>query len=140
MTAPKACSAEVARDLDALPEVMQLVDTFFATTAADPGVRFPVELALEEVFTNMVKYNAAGKGRIRIDLGIDDGELVITVTDSDAPFWDPVTDAPNVAVDEPLATRKAGGLGIYLVKKIMDRIEYSHQNRTSTITLHKRMH
>jgi serine/threonine-protein kinase RsbW len=132
-------SAEVPRDLAALPEVMQLVDTFFATTPADPNVRFPVELALEEIFTNVVKYNALGKGRIKIDLGIRDADLVITITDFDAPRFDPMTDAPEVDVGAPLAERTAGGLGIHLVKKMMDGIEYSHRNRTGTITLRKRM-
>jgi serine/threonine-protein kinase RsbW len=139
LTHPQAFSAEVARDLNALPEVMQLVETFFATTAADPKVRFPVELALEEVFTNMVKYNSVGKGRIKIDLGIHDENLIITLTDFDAPRWDPVSEAPEVDIHQPLEKRSAGGLGIHLVKKMMDRIEYSHRNRTGTITLHKRM-
>lgn len=139
MSAAPGVSAEVARDIGALPEVMQLVDTFFARTAADPNVRFPVELALEEVFTNVVRHNAVGKGRIRIDLGIRDADLIITVTDFDAPRFDPVADAPAVNVEGPLDERTAGGLGIHLVKKMMDRIEYSHRNRIGTITLHKRM-
>ena len=133
-------SAEVARDIAALPEVMQLVDAFFATTAADPTVRFPIELALEEVFMNVVKYNSVGKGRIRIDLGIDAQDVVVSVTDFDAPRFDPVKDAPEVDTAAPLDRRDPGGLGIHLVKKMMDRIEYSHRNRTGTITLHKRMH
>ncbi|HSP17744.1 MAG TPA: ATP-binding protein [Thermoanaerobaculia bacterium] len=132
-------SGEVARDIGALPEVMRLVETFFSETHADPNVRFPVELALEEIFTNVVKYNAVGKGRIKIDLGIRNDDVIVTVTDFDTPRFDPVGDAPEVNIDEPLQRRSAGGLGIHLVKKMMDRIEYSHQNRTGTITLHKRM-
>ena len=118
---------------------MRLVDTFFAATATDPKVRYPVELALEEIFTNVVKYNSAGKGDIRVDLGIRDHELVITVTDFDAPRFDLTSDAPPVDVDSPLAERTSGGLGIHLVKQMMDRIEYSHADRTGTITLHKRL-
>ncbi len=132
-------SAEVARDIEALPDVMRLVETFFTDTQANPSVRFPVELALEEIFTNVVKYNAAGKGRIRIDLDLRNDDLIVTVTDFDAPRFDPVADAPEAKIDGPLQTRTEGGLGIHLVKKMMDRIEYSHQNRIGTITLHKRM-
>ena len=132
-------SGEVARDIGALPEVMRLVDVFFADTNANPEIRFPVELALEEMFTNLVKYNPGGKGSIRIDLGVREHDLVMTLTDFDAPRFDPVADAPEANIDGPLHTRTAGGLGIHLVKKMMDRIEYSHENRTGTITLHKRM-
>ncbi len=132
-------SAEVARDIEALPDVMRLVETFFSATDANPSVRYPVELALEEIFTNLVKYNAVGKGRIKIDLDLRNDDVIVTVTDFDAPRFDPVADAPQATVDGPLQTRSVGGLGIHLVKKMMDRIEYSHQNRTGTITLHKRM-
>ena len=132
-------SADVARNLEALPEVMQLVETFFNTTAADPSVRYPVELALEEIFTNVVRHNSRGSGAIRIDLGIVRGEVVISVTDFDAPRFDPVGDAPLVDAARPLTDRQPGGLGLHLVQKMMDRIEYSHTNRKGTITLHKRM-
>lgn len=132
-------SAEVARNIEALSDVMRLVETFFSETNASPNVRFPVELALEEIFTNVVKYNAAGRGRIKIDLDLRNDDVIVTVTDFDAPRFDPVADAPQAMVDGPLQTRTEGGLGIHLVKKMMDRIEYSHQNRTGTITLHKRM-
>ena len=139
MTAPQMMTAEVARSVDALPELMELVDTFFAKTAANPKVRFPVELAIEEVFTNFVRHNARGRGGISVGLGVDDGELVIEVTDRDTPRFDPVADAPNVDTELPLEMRKEGGLGIFLVMKMMDRVEYTHENRTGTITLHKRM-
>lgn len=123
----------VERDLNRLPEVMSLAE------GLDPSVRFPVELALEEIFTNVVKHNRDGKGEIRIELAIVDDDVVVTITDFDAPRFDPVADAPEVDIHQPLEMRKEGGLGVHLVKKMMDRIEYSHHNRTSTITLHKRM-
>ncbi len=132
-------SAEVARELDSLPQIMQLVETFFLTSNVDSKVRFPVELALEEIFTNVVKHNSAGKGLIGIALGVQDGEMIITITDFDTPPFDPIGDAPAVNVNAPLEERTPGGLGIHLVRKIMDRIEYSHRNRTGTITLHKRV-
>lgn len=134
-----AASAEVARDLQSLPDLMRLVDDFFATTSANPEVRMPVELAIEEIFTNMVRHNASGSGPIRLDLRIGGDDLVIRITDFDAPRFDPVVDAPPPDVDSPLERRRIGGLGIHLVKKMMDGIEYSHRNRTGTVTLHKRM-
>jgi sigma-B regulation protein RsbU (phosphoserine phosphatase) len=128
-----ARAIDVERDLNNLPEVMSLA------SGLDPNVRFPVELALEEIFTNIVKHNREGKGEIRIELAIVDDDVVVTMTDFDAPRFDPVAEAPEVDIHQPLEMRKEGGLGVHLVKKMMDRIEYSHHNRTSTITLHKRM-
>ncbi len=125
------------RRIDALPDIMKLVDEFFAT--GGQKTRYAVELALEEIFTNMVKYNATGKGDIRVDLAIRDQDVVVTITDFDTPRFDPVSEAPAVDVNRPLGERREGGLGIHLVKQMMDRIEYSHQNRTGTITLRKRL-
>ena len=68
-----------------------------------------------------------------------DREIITTITDFDAPHFDPVAEAPDVDVDRPLADRTEGGLGIHLVKRMMDSIEYSHRNRTGTITLRKRL-
>jgi anti-sigma regulatory factor (Ser/Thr protein kinase) len=138
MQSQATVSGEVPRDIAALPEVMRLVERFFAASAADPAVRYPIELAVEEVFTNFVKYNASGRGGIRIDLGLEEKDIVVRLTDFDTPRFDLVADAPPVDVNAPLEKRTAGGLGIYLVKKMMDRIEYSHRNRTGTVTLHKR--
>jgi anti-sigma regulatory factor (Ser/Thr protein kinase) len=129
---------QIARDADALPEVMLLSNAFFETTPAGPGVRFAVELALEEIFTNVVRHNARGQGPIGIALERRDGEVIVTITDPDAPRFDPVADGPDTDVDLPLDQRLPGGLGIHLVRKFMDRIEYSHHSRTGTIRLHKR--
>ncbi|HUP50365.1 MAG TPA: ATP-binding protein [Thermoanaerobaculia bacterium] len=131
-------SASVTRDLGALAEIARLVDGFFGATAAHPTTRYPIELALEEIFTNMVRHNAAGRSDIRIELDIRDGEVIATVTDFDAPRFDPTTDAPPPAIERQLELRTPGGLGIHLVKKMIDRIEYSHHDRTATVTLHKR--
>jgi anti-sigma regulatory factor (Ser/Thr protein kinase) len=130
---------EVARDLKALPEVMQLVDRFLGDIGAGQNARFPVQLAVEEVFTNMVRHNASGKAGLELGLSLHDGEIVITLTDFDTPRFNLIADAPPVDTSAPLENRTPGGLGIHLVKKMMDRIEYSHRNRTGTITLRKRM-
>lgn len=135
----RSMSATVPRTLEALSDITLLVDRFYAATSADQKTRYSVELALEEIFTNMVRHNSAGRSDIRIELGIRNGEVVITVTDFDAPAFDPIGDAPYVDVNQPLEQRTAGGLGIHLVKKMMDRIEYSHHDRTATVTLHKRV-
>lgn len=131
-------SADIQRDVQALPAVMRLVEDFCASHELGAQARYAVELALEEIFTNMVKYNAAGAGAIHIALADQDPDVVVTVTDSDSARFDPFRDAVPADTSAPLSERSPGGLGIHLVRKMMDGIEYSHQNRTSTITLRKR--
>ena len=132
-------AADVRRDIEALPQLVQLADTFFSREANDSTARYAVELALEEMFTNMVKYNANGAGDIRVELAMRGGEVIVRLTDFDAPRFDPFADAPAADVGASLGERTPGGLGVHLVKKMMDRIEYSHADRTSTVTLYKRV-
>ena len=86
----------------------------------------------------MVRHNAAGAGEIGIDARLADGEIVVRISDYDSPRFD-ITQAPPVDTSAPLDARTPGGLGIHLVKQLMDGVEYDHHGRTSTITLHKRM-
>ena len=86
-----------------------------------------------------MKYNPAGKGGIGVCLTLEDSELRMALTDSDSAPFDLNTEAPAVDLTEPLHQRARGKLGVHLVKTIMDRVEYAHHNRTSTITLYKRV-
>jgi len=127
------------RDIAELEDVFDLVGRFFTTAEVDDAARYPVELAAEEIFTNLLRYNAKGGDAIEIRLRLDGDELSLSITDFNAPPFDIRRDAPEPGVDQPLEERKPGGLGIFLVKTMMDRVEYRHENGNSTITLHKRV-
>jgi len=128
----------VPREIAALSDITKMVERFYAAHSAAAETRYPIELALEEIFTNMVRHNSAGKSDIRIELANTDGEVVAKVTDFDAPRFDPLTEGPPPGIERQLEQRVPGGLGIHLVKKMMDHIEYSHRDRTATVTLRKR--
>jgi anti-sigma regulatory factor (Ser/Thr protein kinase) len=131
-------SLTVPRQIGALADIARLVDGFYEAGGVKPETRYPIELALEEIFTNMVRHNAGGQSDIRIELTAREDEVVATVTDFDAPRFDPLTDGPPPGIERQLEQRTPGGLGIHLVRQMMDEIEYSHQNRTATVTLRKR--
>jgi anti-sigma regulatory factor (Ser/Thr protein kinase) len=130
-------SGSFDRDLLALPRVFELVENFFASAGVAPKDRFPVELSVEEVFTNFVRHNAKGRDGIGIRLRLDDGNISVALTDYDAPRFDILKDAPDPAIDQPLEKRRPGGLGLYLVRKMMDRVEYRHEKGVGTVLLSK---
>lgn len=136
-------SAEVSgtfrRDISVLPDVFEFVAHFFSRGTIDSKFRFPVELAVEEVFTNLVRHNPEGKGDISIRLGVRGEDLVVAVTDFDTARFDVNTDAPEVDLNQPLEKRTPGGLGVHLVRKMMDRIDYTHADGIGTITLYKHL-
>jgi serine/threonine-protein kinase RsbW len=130
-------TAMFRRDIRVLPEVFEFIESFFRTAGVDQKVRFAVELSVEEIFANLIDHNASGRDAIRMQIRLGGGELSVAVVDYDAPRFDINTDAPEPDVTSPLEKRRPGGLGLMLVKKMMDRVEYRHENGIGTILLSK---
>lgn len=133
----KEGSATFRREIAALPEVFDFVGGFFPSEGESQALRHTVEFVLEEIFTNCVKYNAAGRSGIEISLRQSRDQLKVTLVDADSKPFDIRSDAPEVDPDLPLEARTPGRLGVHLVKKLMDRVEYDHADGVSTITLFK---
>lgn len=128
-----------AREAASLGGVIALADEFITRNKLGETPRYLLEFVLEELFTNMVKYNPDGGGRISVELAIQGPELMILLSDPDCPRFDIRSDAPEVDPMQTLDPRTPGGLGIHLVKKMVDRIEYDHLDRVGTIRLFKRL-
>jgi anti-sigma regulatory factor (Ser/Thr protein kinase) len=100
----------------------------------NPSQEFRVNLILEELFTNMVKYSRESDRDVRVEIDARKDALVLSLTDFDVEPFD-ITRAPEVDVDQPLAERRPGGLGIHLVKQMAESITYEYRDRTSKTTL-----
>jgi anti-sigma regulatory factor (Ser/Thr protein kinase) len=127
-----------ARSFDSLEPLFNLTRDFCARNGVDPGVLPTVDLAVEELFTNMVKYSPGGAAFVRIDLAAIPGGLDVTLTDNDVEPFD-VTLAPDVDTGLPIEQRNPGGLGLHLIRRLVDAIdyEYSENNRQSRIRFRK---
>ena len=98
-----------------------------------------MDFVLEELFTNVVKYGAKGSAApVRIDIVRVEGGAEVTIIDTDAEPFD-VTQAPDADINLPLAQREPGGLGIHLLRKMEDTLQYRYvaEERTSRITFRK---
>jgi anti-sigma regulatory factor (Ser/Thr protein kinase) len=93
---------------------------------------------VEELFTNMVKYSPESSADVRIDVAAVDGGVEVTITDYDVEPFD-VTQAPVVDTTLPIERRRPGGLGLHLVRKLADSLDYhySETGRRSRITFRK---
>ena len=133
-----AADARFARSFDSLPAIVAFTAEAFLRQRIDPRLRQDVDFALEELFTNMVKYSAAGAASVRIELTGIDGGVEVTLTDYDVEPFD-VTRAPDVDVKAPIGERRPGGLGLHLIRRLLDSIEYeySKESRQSRITFRK---
>lgn len=125
------------RDLSSLEPLFEFTTDFARSNRLAEADVFAMNLAVEELFTNMVKY---GGGDDLVSLGLDvrGDALVIELAHSGARSFDP-TAVPAVDVARPLAEREPGGLGIQLVRSIMDDIAYEDRNGTAHVTVTKRL-
>jgi anti-sigma regulatory factor (Ser/Thr protein kinase) len=95
-----------------------------------------MELASEEALVNVFKYAYPDKhdGEVEVSCGLDDDtRFVIEITDSGTPFNPLSLSEPNLTED--VSERPIGGLGIHLIKKMMDEVEYRREGEKNILTL-----
>jgi len=124
---------EFGRSLDELRQIVSFTDDFFAQNDIDQSVRYIVDLCVEELFVNMVTYDIETNADILIEMGPHEHGIEVSLTDFDVERFDP-RDAPPVDINAPLEQRTPGGLGLYLVLKMVNSIHYEYRNRKSKIT------
>jgi len=126
------------RQVVALGSIFEFARAFFESHGLPGDQTFDVDLILEELFTNMVRHSSEGRHDISIGLDLDGANLTIVLRDRGVEPFD-VAAAPEIDVDRPARDRRPGGLGLHLVHKIADGISYQYADRTSTITITKRL-
>ena len=104
--------------------------------------RARLQIILDELFTNVVKYGyedaaAAGEGppegHIEVALALEADRLIIEFVDDGRPF-DPLT-SPLPDLDLPVETRPVGGVGIAIVRALVDESEYRRDGNRNRLTL-----
>jgi len=127
--------AAVKENLDA---VLQFVGEQLENTDCSPKTQMQIELAVEELFINIASYAyypEIGNAIVRMEIKPEQQEIFITFIDHGIPYNPLATADPDVTL--PLAQRKIGGLGIFLVKKNMDDICYEYVNGSNVLTIIK---
>ena len=118
-------------------KVNELIEQKLEEIGCSPRVQYQVSVAVDEVFSNIINYAYAGRtpGTATIDFDHTNAFLTIIFTDSGVPYNPLEREDPDVtlAADK----RQVGGLGIFLVKKLMDEVEYKYENGQNILTLRK---
>ena len=125
-----------ARSIDALSEVYEFTEQVLAAAGVGDAVKYPVHLAMEELFVNMVEYHPESSSDIVLDVDAEGGRVAVTMTDFDVEPFD-VTQPSNPDTDASLDERSPGGLGLYLIQTMVDNLEYHYEDRRSTVSFTK---
>lgn len=100
---------------------------------------YSLQLAADEAASNIIEHAYAGISDASLDVtcDINGDELIITMRDNGRPFDPSKVKQPNLKAD--LSERQIGGLGMYLMRKLMDGVHYEANARTGNLlTMTKR--
>lgn len=97
------------------------------------------QLSVDEACTNVIEHAYAynTQGQITVNCSLIGDKFTVTIEDSGAPF-DPTT-MPDPNINQGLDERRAGGLGIYFMKKLMDEVKYNRVDDKNLLTLTKKI-
>lgn len=127
----------VPRALAALDVLFEFIDGFASRESVPATTADDLRLAIEELFTNLVKYHPESTEAILLRLERDGPRIRATLQDFDVEPWD-VTQPP-FDPDVPPDVHTPGGRGLYLVRRVTDDLRYDYRDRSSTITFTKRV-
>jgi serine/threonine-protein kinase RsbW len=131
--------ATVPSDAAQLSVLTQFLQEFWSAAELPPAETGTFELALEEIFMNVVMHGspAGGLARVEVSLALCDGCLTLMIED-DGPSFDPLSlAAPDVTAS--LEERRVGGLGVYLVRQMMDAVSYQRLGGRNQLSMTKRI-
>ena len=132
-------SITLPNNIEEIPQLNVFIDEVCEAAGLDMSDTMSVNLALEEAVVNVMDYayptNAPGE--VTIEAEADDERMKFVITDHGIPF-DPTAKA-EVDTTLSLEERPTGGLGIHLVRQIMDSINYERENDKNVLTLRKKL-
>lgn len=122
-----------------LPQVIDFTESILDETDCPMKTRMQITLAVEEVFINIASYAYSikeGLAAIRAEITEDPRGIMLTFIDSGIPYDPLKKNDPDVTLSAE--EREIGGLGIFMVKNLMDEIRYSYQDGKNTLVLIKK--
>lgn len=122
--------------LDHYAEVIAFIDKLLEQNGCDEENRLRVQLAVDEIFTNIVNYAyGAEGGKVEIAFSCKDGIAEITFADNGIPYDPLKKDDPDITLSPE--EMQIGGLGVFIAKNNMDAISYRYENNRNILTMSK---
>lgn len=127
----------MSNDIEELNKLEPFLNGIFEREHLDMSMLPQIDLALEEAVTNIIMYAypEGEKGTAELTVEVADGQISATLIDSGTPFNPLQQQEANL--DVSLEERKIGGLGIHLIREIMDVVEYAYEDGRNVLKMKK---
>lgn len=134
----ESISVTVKNQLTEIERLSAIVDEFGEQHAIPPKVLFAMNVSLDEILTNIISYGYTDglPHDIVVRLSCRDGTVEVEVAD-EARAYNPLT-TPEPDLTKPLEERPIGGLGVHLIKTMMDALEYRRERDRNILTFRKK--
>lgn len=116
------------RQMASLEAIVAYVREFLAREGLGEEAAYDLDLVLEELFTNMVKYGRGARGDVEIQLERGPDGVTAALHEFDAEPFDP-TKLPEVDVTKTIAERRPGGLGVHFIRQLTRSFDYDYRDR-----------
>jgi len=130
---------KLRNDISEVSRLHRLLEDFADSAGLGRNDLNSINLAIEELFANVVNYGYPHDGTHWVDvrISIEDGHVAIRIVDDGVPFNPVVKGVPDTGC--PVEKRRVGGLGIHLCRNLMDDITYERDGPRNIVTLKKRL-
>lgn len=121
-----------------IPQVTAFVDRQLEDIGCPMKVAMQIDIAIDELFSNIAHYayrSGTGPATVRVETVEDPMAVIITFLDHGVPYDPLKKEDPDISLSAE--EREAGGLGIYLVKKSMDKLDYEYRDGQNILRIRK---
>jgi anti-sigma regulatory factor (Ser/Thr protein kinase) len=127
----------IKNNIDQLPILAEKLEKLGEDWQLDMPVVTNLNLVLEEAISNIIfyAYDDNDEHEISINAEKNKQSITLTISDDGKPFDPTKKEKPDVSLSAE--KRQIGGLGIFLIQKIMDSVEYKRENKKNILTLSK---
>lgn len=121
-----------------IPQVTAFVDRQLEDIGCPMKAAMQIDIAIDELFSNIAHYayrSGTGPATVRVETVEDPMAVIITFLDHGVPYDPLKKEDPDISLSAE--EREAGGLGIYLVKKSMDKLDYEYRDGQNILRIRK---
>ncbi len=121
--------------MEGLAEASAFLMAVLGPSGCAPKTKSSLMVAMDEIASNIVRYSGAKEFSVAIELADDPPVVRLVFSDEGRPYNPLAKSDPDVTLSAE--EREVGGLGIFMVKKMMDEISYSHEDGRNVLVIGK---